>query len=214
MTDEQDGAEGGSEDKSTAAESDGSESTEIANPLLAYVKGATPTEASERLFAQRFQEGEQRRRRDAIDKKIAETPIERGGGQMYSHKLTENPAIPQAYLLLTYIARGGSKMWPGECLADVLIEDWDNPSNLSLGIMCPICWRGGVKHAQDCQLKIKMSNRGWHLDAGAGPQNFMFDDGDEVKSYRSAGVIRESEVFTCPDCSWRARIVNNQIRTE
>jgi hypothetical protein len=186
----------------------------IDNPLLAYVKGATPTEASERLYEQRYREGESRRRQDDIDRALASTPVEKGGGKMFSHQLTENPDVPKAYLLLHYVDRGGNRMFPGECLADVLIEDWDNPSDLTLGLMCPICWRSGVKHAQDCQLKLKMSNRGWHLETGAGKPMFVFDDGYGPKQYRSAGVIRESEVFSCADCSWRARIVNNQIRSE
>ena len=186
----------------------------LENPLLAYVKGATPTEASERLYEERFRDGEQRRRQDAIDKQIASIPVEQGGGQLYSHQFTQNPEIPQAYLLLHYVDRAGNRMYPFECLADVWILDWDRPEDLTLGIMCPLCWRGGVKHAQDCQLKIRMSNRGWHLEPAVGRPTFVFDDGYGPRTYTSAGIIRESEVFGCADCNWRARIVNNVIRTE
>ena len=185
----------------------------IENPLLAYVEGGTPTQASERLFEERFRDGEQRRNQAAIDQQLASKPIERGGAKMYSHRLTEHPDVPQAYLLLHYVGRGGSKIPPGECLADVFIDDWSNPSDLTLGIMCPACWTQGVKHGQDCQLKIRMSNRGWHLEPGKGAPEFIFNDGGGAKKYKSAGVIVESEVFGCSDCSWRARIVNNQIRS-
>ena len=186
----------------------------VENPLLAFTKGGTPTEGSERLYEQRFREAEQRRKQDDAQKRVASKPVEHGGGKLFSHRLTRHPDVPQAYLLLHYVNAAGAKVDPGECLADVWITDWDHPNDLTLGIVCPRCLRAGVKHAQDCQLRIKMSNRRWHLESGKGEPEFVFDDGYGPKRYKSAGVITESEPFTCSDCNWRGRIVNNQIRTE
>lgn len=187
----------------------------IENPLLAFVKGATPTEASERLYEERFQGAEERRYKDAAMKQAAAAPATPNRStSLSSHQLTANPDIPKAYVLLHYANRAGAKIDPGECCADVLITDWDNPDDLSLILICPRCLAGGVKHAQDCQITLQMRNRWWHLVPGKGDPSFIFDDGYGPKSYRSAGVVVESEIFTCSDCSWRARIVNNVIREE
>lgn len=187
----------------------------IENPLLAFVPGGTRTAASERLFEERFRESEKRRDADAAMKRAASQPAEPGRiTTLSTHKLTRNPEVPQGYVLLHYLNRYGSKVPPGECCADIWITDWDNPNNLTLNLICRRCYLEGVKHPQDCQIQVKMSNRWWQLEAGKGPKFFLHDDGSGPRSYPSAGVIAESERFTCPDCNWRAQIVNNTIREE
>jgi hypothetical protein len=186
----------------------------VDEPLAMFVKDGTSTTASERLYDQGYREAEQRRKEADRDRAIARKPIEQGGGRMYTHQMTSRPDIPRAFVLLRYANEQGSPMPPGECLANVLIENWSRPHDLTLVIMCPRCWLGGQKHAQDCQLFIRMSNRNWEFVPASGPKTFKFDDGGGPKMYSSAGVVAESEIFHCKDCSWAARIVNNVIRTE
>ena len=186
----------------------------IEQPLAAFVKDGSPTDASVNLYERRYREAEKRRAEADRDKAIARTPIERGGGVMHSHRFTQHPDLPMASVLLHYVNEYGNKVPPGECCADILIENWNSPNDPTLVIMCPSCWRGGQKHAQDCQLFIRKSNRFWHLIPALGPKQFMFDDGSGPRVYYSAGTIVESEPFRCKDCNWRGRIINNRIRDE
>jgi hypothetical protein len=184
-------------------------------PLAAFVKDGSHTDASAALFDRRFREAEERRNQADRDRAVSRIPIEQGGGVMHTHRFTSHPEVPQAVVLLHYVNEYGNKVPPNECLADIIIEDWSHPKDLTLIIVCPRCANGGHKHEQDCQLSIRQSNRKWTLIPAVGPKQFVFKDkrrGPQV--YYSAGTIAESEVFTCADCSWRGRIVNNQIRTE
>ena len=181
-------------------------------PMASFVKGGTPTAASERLFEERYQQSEKRRNEADEDKRIGATPIEQGGGRIYANKWTSNPEIPQAYVRLVFYGEGECF---GPMLCEVMIENWSNPNDLTIQLECPRCLGQGVKHEQDCQISLKMSNRRWHLAHGAGPKTFVFAPVDEPpKVYNSAGVVTESEPFNCPSCSWRGRIVNNRIITE
>ena len=193
----------------------GESAAPVEQPMAAFVKDGSHTDASARMFEGRFRAAEVRRDQADQDRAVARTPIEQGGGVMHTHRFTAHPEVPQAVVLLHYVDQYGNKIPPDECVADVIIEDWTKPNDLTLIIVCPKCAMGGHKHEQDCQLSIRQSNRKWTLIPAVGPKQFVFRQKDHPpKVYYSAGTISESEVFTCADCSWRGRIVNNQIRTE
>jgi hypothetical protein len=170
--------------------------------------GRTPTLASERHYEQSFQEAEERRDALEHDKKVAQVPVERGGGKLHTSRLTDKPEIPEAHIHLIYVNRHGHPT--GEVgVADLLIGVDDRyPKELTLILTCPRC-AGGQKHLQDCQMRIRQTNKWFELDAAKGPETFPFlEDPDKNlwKIYLSAGVIRESEPCRCPDCGWRFRL--------
>ena len=72
----------------------------------------------------------------------------------------------------------------------------------------------GVMHQQDCQLKIAQRHKYFEFVTGKGPKNFVFDDGFGPRTYHSAGMVIESETFSCPVCGWKARIHNNTVRPD
>lgn len=185
------------------------------NPLAAYVKGGTHTEASARLYEESFREAEKRRDEAERDKLIGKTPIEEGGGRMFAHQFTQNPEIRRGYFLLKYVNEVGRVMPPNFCLADLFMENWETPEDLTVQLVCPMCANDRHKHLQDCQIKIRMSNRRWHHVKHPSPKQFVFAEGDDPpKMYDSAGIITESERFFCPHCNWAGRIVNNTVITE
>lgn len=174
-------------------------------PLMSFVKGGTTTSGYEKQVAAEWHDAESRRDAAEEDRKLAAVPIERGGARMFTNKLTANPEITQAYVELVF-ANGigfGKKV-----CADILMEDFDNPADLSLQFVCPKCLKYGPRHQDQCQLKMRMSKKHWELVTGVGPPTFEF----EGKIYKSAGVVKLSDQFNCPDCGWRAVIEHNQIR--
>lgn len=179
-------------------------------PLMAWVKDGTPTAKSEEKIEREWQQAERRRDELEEDKKVARIPIEHGGGRLFTNRMTSNADIPAAYVLLHYVNSAGRKVPPGECCADVLQEDFSDPNNLTLILVCRRCIQR--KHADTSQIKIRQSNRYWKLVTGMGPRTFTFDDGWGPKTYHSAGVVVESEKFTCGYCHWRAVIDHNKIR--
>jgi predicted RNA-binding Zn-ribbon protein involved in translation (DUF1610 family) len=185
----------------------------IGAPMQAWVKGGTHTAASERMFHERFADAEVRRDAAAKDKALASIPIEHGGGRMFTHNFSENPEVPKAYVKLQYANRYGAPCPPGECLADIVIESWDKPNDLTLIFVCPGCYTERHKSAGDCQLKMRMSNRWWKLLPFYGETKWTDPDG-QVRIYKLAGTIVESEPFSCPDCGYRGRIVNGWLRQE
>lgn len=203
----------------------------IEAPQLAYVKGGTGTAKSEQLFETRFHEAEARRdeaafmREQSRDQQKVENPEDQsaeihmpghvGGAVQYSSQMTAHPEVPKAYVLLTYLTPTGSVMKANgedvQCLADVIVgADPERPTELCLILVCPRCERDSHKHTQDNQLRIFQSNKHFELVTGRGDPMFMF----QGQAYRSAGVITESERFSCPDCGWRARIDQNHVRPD
>lgn len=201
----------------------------IEGPKLAYVKGGQGTGASERLYEQRFQEAEKRRDKAELERlaardqkqvtlpdgKTALLPGEDQGAVMYTSQMTAHPEVPKAYVLLKYLTRSGEPASVNgeavECLADIIVgANPENPTELCLVIVCPRCSQDSHKHQQDNQLRIFQSNKFFELTPGVGPAIVAF----QGQSYRSAGIIRESERFDCPDCGWRARITNNCVRPD
>jgi len=193
----------------------------------AFVKGGTRTAKSEALFEQRFQEGEVRRDEADAQRKLSAgqqqvdnpeddkasilMPGAPGGAVQYTSQFTENPEIPKSYLCITYMVEG---FFGERCLADLIKGvDPSNPDELTVIIVCPGCQKDSHKHQQDNQLRIRQSNKAFEFRPGMGPRRFMFQDatsGLELP-YANAGMIIESEPFSCPDCHSRYRIINNTL---
>lgn len=176
------------------------------------VGGGTGTAKSEAMYEERFHEAE--RRRDVSDREraIAQTPIEHGGGQLFTNQMTAHPDIPRGFILLKYVDRHGNQIVingePTMCCADLIVGlDPERPTELSLMIVCPRCQQQSHKHLQDNQILIRQSNKRFEFRAAMGPATFVYDG----KTFRSAGMIIESEAFRCHDCGWRARIDHNRV---
>lgn len=198
-------------------------------PLASYVVDGTTTTAHDREMDRRWHESEARRdaiaadegRAERFDRPTTETEdeakrrraVDTGGGALFVNKLTRHPEVPKAYVLLGYCNRSGApiigKDGPIQCLADIFTEDMDNPNLLTINLVCPRCMQRN-KHQQEAQIKMRQDNRKWVLHLGQGPAEFMFDMGYGPRRYKSAGVV-DSERFSCPGCSWRARIDKNRV---
>jgi hypothetical protein len=199
-------------DEKTGEKKSAEPPAEIDGAPMGFVKGGTGTTASEQLYERRYQEAEQRRDEADAEKKVASVPIEKGGGQMHVSQMTQHPEIPKAYIPLTYVNHHGEPIIANGqevmCQADLIIGmDPTRPMELTLIIVCPRCAKRGHKHLQDCQLTIRQSNKYFEFKAGMGPPTFVH----EGKTFKSAGMIVESEPFTCSDCDWRARISKNRV---
>ncbi len=202
------------EDTGDTAESEAGEA-QGENPMLSlsgiqgFVRGGTSTSANDRELEKQFQDAERRRDQAEEQHKIASIPIDEGGGKEYTHKLTDNPDVPKAYIFLKYLTPQGEDT--GErCLADLLIGMGNDPDEMALILVCYKCAQLGIRHHDQIQLQIRQSNRNFHFAPGAGKQRFMF----EGKTYFSAGMIMESEKFTCPNCGWTAHIDKNRVWPE
>jgi hypothetical protein len=182
-------------------------------PMQAVVRGGTHTMRSERLYHERFTDAERRRDQAESYQRLASIPVEQGGARMYSHNFSDHPDVPKAYLLIRYANRYGAPVSPGECLADIVVENWEKPNDLSLIFVCPGCYTDHHKSAGDCQIKMRMSNRWWALSPKPGKIRWVEADGT-VRIYHSAGIITESEPFSCPDCHYRGRFANGWLREE
>lgn len=195
------------------------------------VKGGTGTSKSEALYEERFQEAEQRRDMADAERKLSQDqqelqkpdgdgtillPGKVGGAVQATTQFTEHPEIPKAYFDIHILNRNGAPT--GErCLADVIQGmNPDDPSDLAFVIVCPYCEENSHKHEQDNQLHVLQSNRHWEAAWGAGPPTIYWPDAKTglTLPYKSAGVLLESEPFTCPDCRTRYRVHNNTLRPE
>lgn len=188
------------------------ESPYSAGPTLrapeAFVRGGTTSYAHDVALQQSIAEANQRR---------AEADKERGyvkdGARVYTNKLSENGQIPQAYVLLDYLTPKGEPLYdhgvPVQCLADIQMLNPLEPSELTLTIVCPSCIARGPKGSQQfSQLRIRQTNRAWHLDTRTAGELIVF----EGHAYRSAGMIMDSELIRCGNCGWAAHIDKNKVR--
>lgn len=195
--------------------------TLFGHPLDMFVRGGTHTSGHDRMMAERVADAERRRDVAAKERQLAAVPIEDGGAQMFTNNMALNPQAEAASVLLKYCTpRGEVKHANGDeiyCVAEVLMM---GGGDLAVQLVCLRCKERGV-HQGECQLLVRQSNRKWHLDTRGwdgssasfphkAGQPFMFDG----KPYRSAGVICDSERFSCPNCSWSARIDGNRVIPE
>jgi hypothetical protein len=174
--------------------------------------GGTSTAKSEALYEERFQQAEQRRDVSDKEKQLARKPIEHGGAQLLSNQFTRHPEIPKAFIPLTFVDKRGSEIKingePVMCCADLIVGlNPTRPEELALVLVCPRCQQSSHKHQQDNQIMIRQSNKWFEFKSGLGPRTFVF----EGKTFKSAGMIVQSEAFRCFDCGWRARIDNNRV---
>lgn len=179
---------------------------------FSFVKGGTSTQKSEELYERRFREAEQRRDVAEAEKRAASVPIEQGGAKLLTNQMTATPEIPKAYVRLGFVDRHGNPIvingTPAACCADLIIGmNPARPMELTLVMVCPRCSQQSHKHEQDNQIMIRQSNKNFHFQASEGPALFEF----QGEMFRSAGVVKWSEAFSCPDCGWRARIDNNVV---
>lgn len=199
----------------TAEKPSPAESKELEAPALAFVYDGTPTFDSEKEIKRRALESEARRKEDDFYRAQARRPIEQGGGVEYTNQLTDNPEADRVYAKLRYLTRRGGLVYHHgevlECLADIIMEDMDDPNNLTLVIVCPACAMNTSKPIDSCQLKISQKNKNWYLRQR--PRFEPFDDGYGMKMYPVLGDVLESEPFQCGYCHWRGVLSNNCIRT-
>jgi len=179
-----------------------------------YIKGGgTATSQSEALYERRFQDGEQRRDQAARDQaKVDRPPTPDQASGVLTNQFTRHPEIPKAFLLLKYVDKYGQDVIiNGEvvaCCADLIVGmNPLNPEELALMIVCPRCQQRSHKHQQDNQILIRQSNKYFEFKSGMGPSTFIF----QGKRFKSAGMITQSERFSCHDCGWTARIDNNRV---
>jgi len=194
-----------------ASDGDSSET----NPMLSlagiqgFVRGGTSTSANDKELEKQFWDAEKRRDEAAEERRLASIPIDEGGAKLYTHKLTDNPDVPKAYIFLKYLTASGEDT--GErCLADLLVGTGEDPEEKTLILVCFGCARIGIRHHDQMQLQIQQRNRNFHFAPGAGKPKFIF----EGKVYYSAGMIMDSEKFTCPVCGWTAHIDRNRVWPE
>ncbi len=198
------------EDKPNAYEKSESVSEEL-NTAAWFVKGGTPTEKSQKYFENLYQDAEKRRSVDDKQKAISKIPWQQGGGVLQTHHLTDHPEIPKACLCFKYLTPFGEETGQ-ECMVDLVLGGEGDPTELTLIIVCPKCLSHGQKHMQDCQLKISQRKKHFNFVAGMGESFFIFEnDSGQLQKYPSAGMVTESEKFSCPDCGWTARIDHNRV---
>jgi hypothetical protein len=185
----------------------------VGSAPMGFVKGGTGTTASENLYEQRYQEAEQRRDQAERDRAMGQAPAspDQASGLM-TNQFTAHPEIPKAFILLKYVDRFGQEIVingePVACCADLIVGlDPLMPTELSIVLVCPRCQQQSHKHQQDNQLVVRQSNKNFEFVAGKGPRDFVF----QGQRFKSAGMITQSEPFSCDHCGWRARIDNNRV---
>jgi hypothetical protein len=185
------------------------------NPMLSlsgiqgFVRGGTSTSANDKELEKQFWDAERRRDVAMEERRLANIPIDEGGAKLYTHKLTDTPDVPKAYIFLKYLTPQGEDT--GErCLADLIIGTGDDPIELMLVLVCFKCAKLGIRHHDQMQLQIRQKNRKFQFVPAVGSQRFMF----EGQVYYSAGMIMDSEKFTCPVCGWTAHVDKNRVWPE
>lgn len=184
-------------------------------PVSMFVKGGTTSSGHDRMVAELEQDAERRRNEADQEKKLSSVPIEHGGARLRTHKFSEHGDVGSGFILLRYMTPGGEIRYENgdelQCLADVHVL---GPEELCLTLVCPSCKAGGPgrppRPQGQSQIRIRQSNKSFDFDVTKAGELILF----EGKPYRSAGVVRESERFSCPDCGWSARIIDNRVRPE
>jgi hypothetical protein len=211
-------AEGADEPQGAGAEVARKEAAEAAQaddtpvlPLAMWVQGGTTTSGHDEWLAKHDRDAKQRRAVADAERKVASVPIEQGGGRLYSHELGGDPRIPKAdKVQLFYVNRKGEVEHEG--VGDVLVvTEPAFPGEMFLQLFCPFCLESKRKTPDLCIIRIRQSNRRWGLDDRT--KGSQFHSACDGQVYVSAGVVRDSEEFNCPDCHWRAAIDKNKVYT-
>jgi len=185
----------------------------IGVPLDILVRYGTTTSAHDRSVAEQLAESRRRRAEDDAEKRIAKNHGINSGdpssvASRYSNQFTDNPEIARAYVPLTYVTRTGREETHKGVGDIIMVQDPAFEGELALILFCPSCIEKAGLPPDQSLVTVRQSNRSWHLDQRTSGELCVFEDGS---TFRSAGVIMESEAFTCARCSWRARIDHNKV---
>jgi hypothetical protein len=188
----------------------GSEDKLFGAPIEAFVRFGTTSARHDKLMSERQAEEEQRRAVADEEKRLADQMgIHTGNpnevAAQYESQFTNHPEVQPAYIPLQYMSRSGREVVM-EGVGDIIMPQSPAFKNeLALMIYCPRC-RERLPAAH-CIVTIRQSNRYWELDRRTAGDLFVF----EGEPLRSAGMVMESEKFTCGRCSWSARIDKNRV---
>ncbi|MBW2672214.1 MAG: hypothetical protein JRD89_02210 [Deltaproteobacteria bacterium] len=185
----------------------------IGVPLDILVRYGTTTSKHDQAVAEQLAESRRRRAEDDAEKRIAnEHGIQRGDpssvATRYSNQFTDNPEIARAYVPLTYVTRSGREVTHRGVGDIIMVQDPAFENELALILFCPSCIEKAGLPPDQSLVTVRQSNRNWYLDRRTAGELSVFEDGT---TFRTAGVIMESELFTCARCSWRARIDHNKV---
>lgn len=179
--------------------------------LQLIVRGGTTSSAYDMEQAKRVADADARRKQLDADMKLGNTPIEQGGGMMFSHHFADPLATPKVHI--RYV---NSKK---ETIMDMLCElVYDEISdNKLLQFVCPKCVQRGV-HPGEAQCTVRDANRKWHLDArGAGgisrAETVDLQGRPKLERYLNAGVIMDTDLLVCPNynCGAKYKIHKNMM---
>lgn len=175
------------------------------SPLTTWVQGGTTTWEHDKQRQKLRADAEERRRKHDTEQAFARRPLERGGARMHSAELTA-PTDPK--VLLRYKDM--------EILCELTRDD--NTGKRMLIVCCPECVMRG-EPADQAQFAVREDNRKWDIDTREAGQMKVCIDSDFATGrkfkqiYMSAGVVMDSEVFTCPhyNCGVRYQIDRNTL---
>jgi len=184
-------------------------SDEAQSRLVTLVKGGTSTYAADMAEKRRWAEAEERR--DMLERyqRIANTPIEQGGGVMYSKQFADPLSSPR--VLLRYVNSKKETLYEMLC---ELIES-DTTGDRILQFVCPICVERGV-HMDVAQCTVRDAHRKWHIDTKNTGEIRRAETVDMrgrkvLEPYTHAGEIMDTDMLTCDRCSTSYKIHKNML---
>jgi len=196
-------------------------------PVDMFEKGGTHTSGHDRTVAAAEADPEKRRDVHDVEKRLARIPVEQGGGKIFENRFNpgSHGAQVSPMVLLKYLTPGGEERYENgdqlQCLADIKVGiDPLLPGELTLILVCPKCQESEPQGQN--QIQIRQTNKKWELDTTTAGEPFEWvewtraADGwkKSIFVFPSAGVVRETEPFSCPKCGWRARIEKNRVRPD
>lgn len=163
------------------------------NRLQLLVRGGTTSSAYDKELQQRMADAEVRRAEADADRKVAQVPIEQGGGLLFENKLADPLTGPR--VLIKYVGKTKEVLMEQLCelVADELTGDH------MLIFVCPECFRRGVP-SQFAQCHVRSKHRQWHLDLREAGQVKAARNSDSIggiEYYTHAGNIMDTDVLRC-----------------
>ena len=185
----------------------------IGVPMDTFVKFGTTTMAHDKFMAKRKAEEDARRAADDREKRDArEHGLQAGNpgsiASRYTFGFTDNPGVQKAYVPLEYVTRTGREVTHRGRADIIMVQDPAFEGELMLMLFCPMCIEKRGLDPAHAITHVRQSNRKWELDQRGAGELVVDEDGE---AYRTAGVVRDGERFTCPRCSWQARVDNNKV---
>lgn len=184
-------------------------SAEAESKLVTMVRGGTSTYANDMAEKQRWSEAEARR--DMLERyqRIANTPIEQGGGVMYTKQFADPLSSPR--VLLRYVNSKKETIYEMLC---ELVES-DTTGDRILQFVCPVCVERGL-HMDVAQCTVRDTHRKWHIDTKNTGEIRRAETVDMrgnkvLEPYTHAGEIMDTEMLTCDKCSTSYKIHKNML---